>query len=115
MRCSPRRRIPRYRRDQFTRHTLPQLLIAVSRKEPSQILSWQPFIQIAPQQALDRVRNLTSWAAITNGPSHRLVQPDCSAHTKVVGVHHAISNFDLLALDANVRNPMLAATIRASG
>src|SRR5271166_3529217 len=43
------------------------------------------------------------------------MQPQRSSNAEVVGVEKAIVYFDLLALNADVRNPMLAATVRASG
>ena len=43
------------------------------------------------------------------------MQAERAAQAEVVRIQHAIADFDLLALDANVCNPVLAATVRASG
>ena len=38
-----------------------------------------------------------------------------AAHAEVVGVHHPVLNFDFLALNTDVRDPVLPATVGASG
>ncbi len=43
------------------------------------------------------------------------MQTERPAHAEVVGVDHAVVNLDLLALDADVGNPVLSATVGASG
>ncbi len=43
------------------------------------------------------------------------MQAERSAHAEVVGIDQAVVDFDLLALNADVGDPVLAATVGASG
>src|ERR1035438_2459735 len=71
--------------------------------------------QVLPQQTLERIRHLSRRTAISDWPRCSLVQTKRSAQAEVVGVDHAVLNFDLLAFNANIGDPVLSATVGASG
>src|ERR1700757_2897302 len=67
------------------------------------------------KQALDGVGNVRGRAAISHRSGYRSDVANASAYAEVIRIHHFSADFDFLALDADIRNPMLAATVRASG
>src|SRR5580704_11833867 len=67
------------------------------------------------KQPLDGVRNIRRGAAIAYGPRYRGEMANAPADAEVICVHHAAIHFDFLAFDADIGDPMLAATIRAAG
>src|SRR5579863_10723767 len=79
-----------------------------------QILARRVLCKVGAQQTLDRFRNLSCRATITYGPRNALIQTERAAETEVVRVHHAAIDFDLLAFDSNVGDPMLSATVRTT-
>ncbi len=68
-------------RQELSRQTLTQFLIAIPRKEATEILIRQPFENPA-QETLDGIRHFACQAAIANRASHRLVQSNCTADTE---------------------------------
>src|ERR1700675_4071818 len=110
-----RRQIAGDRFHRFARQKLPQLRVRVPRKELTQVLVGLTCGEILPEQSLDRIRNLRRKAAISHGPRGRLMQTERSAQAEVIGIDDAAVDFHLLAINANVGNPMLSATVRASG
>src|ERR1039458_6125342 len=97
------------------RQKFPQLGVGVPGKELTQVLASLARGQILPQQSFDGVRNLGRRAAISHGPRCRLMQTERSAQAKVIGIDHATVDFDLFAVDADVGNPVLSATVGAAG
>src|SRR5579872_33468 len=85
-----------------------------SEKLP-QVLSPKPVFQITAQQSLDGIRYLVGRATVADRPSYPLVAAHGSAQAEVIGVHHAAIGLYLLALNSNVRNPVLAAAVGAAG
>ena len=71
--------------------------------------------QIVAQQALDRLGNQRRGAAIPNRARNGCVLPHRSAEAEVVGIGQLALVLDLLALDADVGDPVLAASVGASG
>src|ERR1700674_2343147 len=110
-----RRQIAGYRFHRFASQKLPQLRIRVRGKELTQVLVGLTCGEIPPEQSLDRFRNLSRKAAISHGPRRRLMQTKRSAKAEVIGIDETSVDFHLLAIDANVSNPVLSATVRASG
>src|SRR4029077_1071235 len=110
-----RRQIPRYRFRRLARQKLPQLRVRVPGKELPQVLVGLACGEILPEQSLDRIRNLSRKAAISNRPRGRLMQTERSAKAEVIGIDEAAVDFHLLTINANVGNPVLSATVRASG
>src|ERR1700687_1531859 len=102
----------------FASQKLPQLRIRVPGKELTQFLVGLVGLtcgEILPKQSLDRIRNLSRKAAISHGPRGRLMQTERSAKAEVIGIDEASVDFHLFAVNANVGNPVLSATVRASG
>ena len=85
------------------------------RKELTQVLVGLAHGEILPEQSLDRIRNLSRRAAISHGPRRCLMQTERSAKAEVIGINKAAVDFNLLAINANIGNPVLSATVRASG
>ena len=83
-------------------------------KKPAQILACLTGGEILPEQSLDRIRNFSRRAAISDRPRRRLMQTERSANAEVIGIDELPVDLDLLALNANVGNPVLPATVRAS-
>src|ERR1700680_121794 len=103
------------RRHDFSRQKLAQLRVAVPNKEPAQVFARFALCQVLSQQALERIRNFRRGAAISDWPRRGLMETERSTHAEVVGVHHAVLNFDFFTLNPDVSDPMLAATVGASG
>src|SRR6266849_7919977 len=110
-----RRQIARYRVHRFARQKLPQLRVRVPGKELTQVLVGLTYGQILPEQSLDRIRNLSRKTAISHGARSRLMQTERSTKAEVIGIDEAAVDFHLLAINTNVGNPVLSATVRASG
>src|SRR5438309_3979693 len=110
-----RRQIPGYRFHRFARQKFPQLRVRMPRKELTQVLVGLAHGEILPEQSLDRIRNLSRRAAISHGPRGCLMQTERSAKAEVIGINKATVDFNLLAINANIGNPVLSATVRASG
>src|SRR5258708_4743034 len=109
-----RRQIPRYRFHRFASQKFPQLRVRMPRKELTQVLVGLTHGEILPEQSFDRIRNLSRRAAISHGPRRRLMQTESSAKAEVIGIDDASVDFHLLAINSNVGNPVLSATVRAS-
>src|SRR5258708_408470 len=109
-----RRQIAGDRFHRFASQELPQLRIRVPGKELTQILVGLTRREIVPEQSLDRLRNLSRKAAISHRPRRRLMQTERSAQAEVIGINETSVHFHLLAINANVGNPVLSATVRAS-
>src|SRR5260370_6124972 len=61
------------------------------------------------------IGHLGGGATVSDWPGDRGELANRAADAEVVGVHHATVHFDFLAFKADVGDPMLAATVRASG
>src|SRR5579864_1563095 len=85
------------------------------REESAQIFTRLAALVEPGEQPLDSIRNLGSGAAVANRPRDRRKLPDASANAEVIRIHHAAIHFDFFALDADISDPMLPATIRAAG
>ncbi len=83
-------------------------------KETAQIFAWLALGQIAAQQALERARHFRGGAAVAHGPGGSLMKAESAPDAEVVRVLHLAVHFDFLALDADVGDPVLAATVRAT-
>src|ERR1700674_4156141 len=110
-----RRQVAGDRFHRLDRQKLPQLRVRVPRKELTQVLVGLTCGEILPEQSLDRIRNLRRKAAIPPGPRGLMMQAERSAQAEVIGIDEAAVDFHLLAINANVGNPVLPATVRASG
>ena len=80
-----------------------------------QILLRQPYVEISPQQPLQRIWNLLrrcpvpQWAGCTCIPPHRPTHTKNRTHPPA-----AHSLLDLLALNPDISDPVLSAAIRAA-
>src|SRR6267143_6528782 len=67
------------------------------------------------QQPFDGVRHFGRRATKPDGPRNRRELADAAPNAEVIRVDHPAIDLQLLAFDADVRDPVLAAAIRASG
>src|SRR6266571_9434152 len=110
-----RRSIPGDGGQNFASQALAQFLVAVAGEEFPQILSGQSLLKIALQKTLNRVRNFTRQTPVADWTSNRLMQTDCTADAEVVGILEPSSDFNFLAFNPNVCDPVLPAAVRAAG
>jgi hypothetical protein len=66
------------------------------------------------KKTLNGIRYIRGSAAITNRPGNRSKLSDASTDAEVISVDHPAIYFDFLALDADIGDPMLPATIGAA-
>src|SRR5580765_7279174 len=85
------------------------------REKATQILSWRALLIELAKQPFNGVRHFRRRATIANRPRDRCKLAHAAANAKVVGIHHAPILLDLLAFNADVRDPVLPAAIRAAG
>jgi hypothetical protein len=83
--------------------------------EPAEALALRALGQVRAQQALDRLGHLGRGDPVADGTGHRLMPAHRAAHAEVVGVHQPAVDLDLLALDPEVGDPVLAAAVGAAG
>src|SRR5213592_424648 len=115
MRHTSRRSIPGDGGQKSASQALAQFLVAVAGEEFPQILSGQSLLKIALQKTLNRVRNFTRQTPVADWTSNRLMQTDCTADAEVVGILEPSSDFNFLAFNPNVCDPVLPAAVRAAG
>ena len=108
------RRISFDRRQKFSRQALTQFFIAAARKIVAQVFLGQPLVEVAAQQAFDRVRHFAGQAAIPDRTRDRLMQSNGATYAKVIGILLAAIHLDFLPLDADVSDPVLAAAVGTS-
>jgi len=111
VRNSSGRRIAHGGGDHSTCQGFPQVLVTVPRKELAQVFSQPTFIEIAAQEPLNRIRYFIRQAAISDGTSNALIKPNRAADAEVIGILQTAIDFDLLAFDSDVCDPVLAATV----
>src|SRR6266481_4107916 len=100
--------------DKFSGQPSANLLVRVAREKAAQIFAGRALPVEFAQQPLDGVRHFGSRAPITYRPRNRRKLPHAAPNAEVIRVHHPSIDLQLLAFDADVRDPMLPATIRAS-
>src|SRR5919109_1084178 len=115
MRHTSRRSIPGYCRQKLAGQALAQFFIAVPGKKLPQIFAGQSLLEISLQEPFNRIWNFAGPAAVTDWASNGLMQADCAAHAEIVGILQPAIDFDLLAFNPNVCNPVLPAAIGAAG
>ena len=93
----------------------PQCRFRMARKKLPQVFRTMSFVKIAAQQALNGVWHFTSRTTITHGTAKAGVLTHCAAKAEVISVLNAAVNFELLAFQPDIRNAMLATTVRAAG
>src|SRR5204863_2365108 len=92
-----------------------QVVVGVARGELAEALPGPPVVEIRAQQALDRRGRLAGRYPVADRARYRLVEADGAADAEVVGVHERAVDLHLLALEADVGDPVLAARVRAAG
>src|SRR3989304_5119409 len=107
------RRIPTPRRGRLTGEKLTKPGLALPGAELTEVLPVGALVEIAPQEALDGLRHLVRRDAIPYRPSNSLVPAHRPTQGEVVGIDHLPLDLDLLPLDPDVRDPVLAAAIGA--
>src|SRR5262245_39429443 len=86
----------------------------MTRKELPKVLAGLTQVRISLQQSLDSIRHIAGQASISHRPRNRLMFAYATAETEVVRVPHLAADFDFLAFDSNVSDPMLSAAIGAA-
>src|ERR1700691_2403994 len=108
------RKIALHGSEVFTGQRCAQFSVGMAREISAQILSRFAFGQVFAQQPLDGIGNQRCGRAEADGPRGGGVFADGAANEKVVRVRQLAVVFDLLAFEADVGDPMLAAAVRAS-
>src|ERR1035437_5491603 len=91
-----------------------QFVIRVMAEPCTQILLGSTAGKVVAQQALDSFRYQRRGAAIAHRARNCGVHAYCSTEAEVISVGEFALVLDLLAFDANICDPMLAATVRAT-
>src|SRR5262245_55270746 len=108
------RDIARDRLDELAGQESTQLVVGVTGGELAEVLARPPLGEKATQQALHCRSHLGGRQAKSDRTGDRLMAADGAADAEVVGVDDRSVDFDLLALDAEIGDPMLAAAVRAA-
>src|SRR6266478_7971229 len=87
----------------------------MAREKAAKIFVGLALLAEFAQQPFDGVRHFGRRAAKPDGPRNRRELADAAPNAEVIRVDHPAIDLQLLAFDADVRNPVLAAAIRASG
>src|SRR5213596_534341 len=90
-----------------------ELLVGVTRAEFPEVLPGETLGEERAEQPLDRRADVRSGDAEADRPGRGRVAAEGAADAKVVGIHERAVHLDLLALDADVGDPVLAAAVRA--
>src|SRR5215471_18317863 len=101
--------------DKLSREEAAQLSFAVTGEEAAQVLAFLTQRQVVAQQPLDGIGYFRGRAAVTNRPRNRLLRSEGASHAEVICIYEATVDLDLLALDPDVGDPMLTATVGAPG
>src|SRR4029077_1491305 len=104
-----------HRSDEFCRQPSANLLVRMAREKAPKIFARLALLVEFVQQPVHGVRYFRRRAAIADRPRNRSELAHAPAETEVIRVDHTPIDLQLLALDADVRDPVLAAAIRASG
>ena len=91
------------------------MLVAGSSQEGAQIFRSGTIFQKMDHQPFDRIWNISRRAAKADRPGDGRNVSETPANTEVIRVDHFSVGFDLFAFDTDVGDPVLAATVRASG
>src|SRR5262245_59064447 len=86
----------------------------MARKKLAQIFTGVARLKVIAQETLDRVRHIVRRAAIADRPREACMFADSAAQAEVVSVLGAALGFDLFAFQADIGNPVLAATVGAA-
>src|SRR5713226_7933473 len=103
------------RRDEFSGQPSTNLLIRVAGEKAPQIFAGCALLVEFAQQPLDGVRHFRRRATKAHGPRNRRELAHAAPDAEVIRVDHPAIDLQLFAFDADVRDPVLPAAIRASG
>jgi len=103
------------RRQDFAGEMGAEFVVGMAAEPGAKILFRMPVGQVLAQQALNGVGNERGGAAVANGAGDGSVLADRSTEAEIEGVGELALVLDLFALDADVCDPMLAATVGAAG
>src|SRR5438270_6612453 len=87
----------------------------MARKEAPKIFAGGSLRQISTEQPLKRFGYFSCGAAVSNRAGRGLMKAKCTANAEVVGIDHLPIDFELLAFNADVGNPVLPTAVRAAG
>src|SRR5262247_2075685 len=99
----------------LARQHVADLLVGVRGAELPEVLTRASLGEERAQEPLDRSGHLGGGHTIADGTRYSRVGADRAAHAEVVGVHQPPVDLQLLALEAEIGDPVLAATIGAAG
>src|SRR5438128_5471854 len=107
--------VARDRLDELARQQRAELVVRVPRRELAKVLVRPAVGQEDAQQALDRRGHVGRRQPEADRSRDALIAPDGAANAEVVGIDERPAHLDLLALDAEVGDPVLSAAVRAAG
>src|SRR5947207_10550257 len=115
MRRPARRWIAHHRLALFAGQESAQLSFRVAREELPQVLFRRALDQVLAQEPFYGLRRFLRRAAKANRTRECRVLANAAAYAEIVGIYHLAVDLYLLAFHADVRQPVLPATVRASG
>jgi len=87
----------------------------MARKELAEIFFRSAIFVELLEETLDRVGDIGGGAAVAYRPGDRGEFAYASADAEIVGIDHFAVELDFFALEADVGDPVLAATVGAAG
>src|SRR3954453_11983313 len=87
----------------------------MAAEEAPEVLTGLALGEVLREQALDGIRNVGCRAAISNRPRRGLIQAERATDAKIVSIDEAIADLNLLAFNTDVGDPVLTATVGATG
>jgi hypothetical protein len=91
------------------------VFVGMAGEELTEIFSCVAIFIELTEQPLNRIRHAGGGAAIADGARDGGEFSDASADAEIVGVNHFAIDFDFLAFEADVGDPVLAAAVGATG
>ena len=92
-----------------------EVFVGMARKELAEIFFRSAIFVELLEKTLDRVGHIGGGAAVAYRPGDSSKFAYASADAEIVGVDHFAVDLDFFALEADVGDPVLAATVGAAG
>src|SRR5439155_5295193 len=101
-------------KENFAGEDFADLVIGFAREKSAQRFVLETMFLKIGQQAFDGIGDVGGGAAITNWPRDGRNLSEAAADTEIIGIHKLAVLLDLLAFNADVGDPVLAAAIWAA-
>src|SRR5271165_233216 len=92
-----------------------EFIVGMTTEPGAQVFVGYAVREVLAQQAFNCLWDQRRRAAIAYSASDRGVLANCSAEAEIVSINQLAFEFDFLAFDADVGNPVLAASVGAAG